>query len=212
MIRRRWAIGGAKAMAAQVVVFDLGGVLLPFDQALREQALGRALGLNADAARALVRSGIAEQLDLGLAGLAELAEAMSRAGGCAVSEAEACELWLSVFEAPNMPLWDAVARLRGRIRTAALSDNPHCVAGVFPRDDAFDAVFLSAELGRMKPARDVFAEVTGRLALAPHEIVFVDDSPRNIAAAAAFGWDAVAFASNAQLFTDLMARGLPIQG
>jgi HAD superfamily hydrolase (TIGR01509 family) len=197
-------------MDPRAVVFDLGGVLLPFDQALRERALGDVLGLDAEAARALVRSGIAERLDTGVADLGDLALAMSQASGRAVGETQARDLWLSVFEAPNAPLWDAVAHLRRQVRTAALSDNPHFVTAVFPRADAFDTVFLSAELGMTKPGREVFAEVTARLALAPREIVFVDDNPANIAAAAAFGWDAVTFTANAALAADLAARGLVI--
>jgi putative hydrolase of the HAD superfamily len=188
-----------------VVLFDLGGVLLPFDQDRRVAALVRDLGCTESAARALVASGLGRRLDQG-ADEAELAAALSDLAGRLVAIETARDLWLSVFEAPNAALWATAAALRRQVVTGALSDNPAFVREVFPRDDAFDHVFLSCELGHCKPAPDVFAAVAERLGC--EDILFVDDVEDNVAAARRAGWDAVLYRSNEQLAVALAERGL----
>ena len=194
-------------MSSPILVFDLGGVLLPFDPERRVIAMANALGLaHADVLRFLT-SGVAEELDLGACELAASAARMAMLAGRPVTPALAKDLWLSVFETPNLALWDLVARLRVRTRTYALSDNPSFVSDVFPRQDAFDRVFWSAEFGMTKPASEIFAKISYETTTAPADITFIDDSAANVEAARACGWDALLFASNAQLLNDLARRG-----
>ena len=65
--------------AAEIVLFDLGGVLLPFDRERRVRRMVAALGITADAARAFMASDLHLRLDVGEADEAELAAALSRA-------------------------------------------------------------------------------------------------------------------------------------
>jgi len=194
-------------MSSPILVFDLGGVLLPFNRQRRVVAMADALGLaRADVLRFLT-SGVAEQLDRGACDLTASAARMTALAGRPVTPALAKELWLSVFETPNLALWELVARLRAHTRTYALSDNPSFVSEVFPRQDAFDRVFWSAELGMTKPASEVFAKISCETKTAPADITFTDDSAVNVEAARACGWDAIRFTSNAQLLNDLARRG-----
>jgi glucose-1-phosphatase len=194
-------------MRSPILVFDLGGVLLPFDRQRRVVTMVNALGVaRADVLRFLA-SGVAEELDRGECDLNASAAKMAALARRPVSASEAKELWLSVFEPPNVALWDAVAQLRERTRTYALSDNPSFVSEVFPRQDAFDRVFWSAELGMTKPARGVFARVGQETETVPADITFIDDSPVNVEAARVCGWDGILFTSNAQLLKDLAVRG-----
>ena len=191
----------------RVLIFDLGGVLLPFDRQLRIDAMSHALKVAPAAVEAFTFSGVAERLDRGEIGLIDLAAEMGRLAGRSVSTGEARALLLSVFETPNTVLWDLAAGLRPAVTTAVLSDNPSCVLDVFPRHDAFDAVFLSAELGITKPAPAVFDTVTSRLGVEPKQITFVDDSETNVVGAGAVGWDAIQFSSNEQVLGELARRG-----
>lgn len=192
----------------KVVLFDLGGVLLPFDRERRVAAMIEALGITAEAARAIMACGIAERMDAGEADETQLAALMGEAAGRGVTAEEAKGLLLSVFEPPDAALWALAAELRTRVAVGALSDNPRCVMEVFPRADAFDHVFLSCELGLAKPAPGVFREVARRLGCAPEEILFVDDNSANVDAARAAGWDAVLFEGRPGLAADLAVRGL----
>jgi HAD superfamily hydrolase (TIGR01509 family) len=176
-------------MRNPILVFDLGGVLLPFNQQRRVIAMVNALGWASADVLQFLTSGIAEELDRGECGLDALAARMAGLARRPVTAAQAKDLWLSVFETPNLELWDLVAQLRARTRTYALSDNPSFVSEVFPRQDAFDRVFWSAELGMTKPAREIFARVGNETGTAPADITFVDDGAANVEAACAFGWE-----------------------
>lgn len=57
----------------------------------------------------------------------------------------------------------------------------------------------SYEVGARKPAADYFQRVLARTGLAPHELLFVDDVPANVAAARELGIPAVTFESAAAL-------------
>lgn len=52
----------------------------------------------------------------------------------------------------------------------------------------FDGSFASCEVGALKMESQYFATVTQRLGLAPQQILFFDDSLRNVETARAFGW------------------------
>lgn len=192
----------------RVLLFDLGGVLLPYDRERRVRAISTALETDADAARDLVANGIAERLDVGLADDDDLAVEMSRLGDRAVSASQARRLWLSVYAAPNLELWQTMARLRDKTPVGFLSDNPPSVRDVFPAREAFDYEFLSAELGMVKPSPEIFSAVQALLAMPPEGIVFIDDTAGNVAAARVAGWDALVYSSNEQLAVELADRGL----
>jgi 2-haloacid dehalogenase len=116
------------------------------------------------------------------------------------------------------PVDDTVAILRelhdARVRTYALTN---WSAETFPlareRYDflgLFDDVVVSGEVGVAKPDPAIFRVLRERVGRPLEECVFVDDSPRNVAAAAAAGMDAIHFTDTGHLRDDLRARGLPV--
>src|ERR1700761_1621932 len=90
----------------RAILFDLGGVLLPFDRDQRIAAIAGRFGCTAEAARAFMASDIHRRLDAGEAHEFDLAEAFSAHFGRHVSPVTAVDLVLSVFEEPNHELWD----------------------------------------------------------------------------------------------------------
>jgi FMN phosphatase YigB (HAD superfamily) len=193
--------------APEVVLFDLGGVLLPFDRERRVRTLSRALKVTPDEARGFMASDLHGRLDLGQADADELAQALSDLAGWPVPREEALALILSVFEAPNAPLWDLAAGLKGRVRVGGFSDNPVFVREVFPDGHALDPMFWSAELGLTKADARAYAAVEARLAVNPGAILLIDDTPGNVALARDIGWDAIHFRANGQLIGELAERG-----
>ncbi|MDH3334439.1 MAG: HAD-IA family hydrolase [Gammaproteobacteria bacterium] len=65
--------------------------------------------------------------------------------------------------------------------------------------ESFDHVFLSYETGHYKPEHAAFMDVTEFFDCAPGDVLFVDDSAPNIAAARDFGIDAHEVAGAAEL-------------
>lgn len=72
----------------------------------------------------------------------------------------------------------------------------------------FAAIAVSGELGVMKPDRAIFDHVLGLSGTRPAETVFIDDSAKNVAAAATLGFVALRFDSPARLRDDLRGLGL----
>ncbi|GAB1361924.1 HAD-IA family hydrolase [Rhodobacter sp.] len=66
--------------------------------------------------------------------------------------------------------------------------------GTFPFLHDFDHAFVSGRLGLLKPDPAIYAEVERGTGLPPEALLFTDDKPENVAAAAARGWQTHLFA------------------
>ena len=65
--------------------------------------------------------------------------------------------------------------------------------------DRFDAMHYSAELGLAKPDPAFFDAVRARTGLLSAELLLIDDSPANVAAARASGWQALHWTGDTSL-------------
>lgn len=74
----------------------------------------------------------------------------------------------------------------------------------------FDDIVVSGAEGIAKPEPAIFELLARRTGRPLSELVFVDDSPANVAAAAAAGLDAIRFSPDEPLRPRLRARGLPV--
>jgi len=190
------------------VLFDLGGVLLPFDAERRIAAIVERTGATAQAARAFMALDLHHRLDLGEASDFDVAAEFTAFFGVRISPLEAADLLCSVFGPPNHELWSLAARLRRRAVVGGFSDNPSLVVQMFPEGAFLEPLFLSCELRACKPSDEAFAAVEAALGMAARQILFVDDSLANVEAARSRGWDAIPFVGNAALMRELARRGL----
>jgi putative hydrolase of the HAD superfamily len=175
------------------VVFDLGQVLSSPPDLYRTPA--RLLGVDPDAYQALYwerrraydaggsRVEYWQPILEGL-GVAPTGELISR-----LASLDA-DLWLE----PRPAALDLVNEVYAwGVRTALLSNAPLIMGKLIRHTDwvtLFDRVFISAELGFVKPDAEVFSLVTAELGAAPAEIAFIDDREPNVAGATALGWRA----------------------
>lgn len=90
----------------------------------------------------------------------------------------------------------------------------NCMIGtmesVFSHTDfihGFDRVFLSCDIGLIKPNADYFEYCVKNLGPNPGKIVFFDDNPDNVMGARKTGLDAVLFVSEKQCREELSRRG-----
>jgi FMN phosphatase YigB (HAD superfamily) len=190
------------------VLFDLGGVLLPFDRERRVAAIVGQLGVDAPDVRELFDGPLPRRMDLGEADETDFAAAFADMSGRPVTPATARALILSVFEAPNAAAWRIVAELRGAVTVGGFSDNPSFVADVFPDGAWLDPMLFSSQIGALKPSEAAFAAAEARLGHRGDAVLFIDDAQANVEAARRRGWDAIQFVSNARLTENLNARGL----
>ncbi|MBO8199161.1 HAD family phosphatase [Streptomyces smyrnaeus] len=91
------------------------------------------------------------------------------------------------------PVWDrelldAVAALRGRARTAFVSNAwPDARPNLAPNLSVADEVVLSCEVGFAKPDPRIYTHTLHLLGVAAQDALFVDDVPENVEAARALG-------------------------
>src|SRR5690606_26805389 len=89
---------------------------------------------------------------------------------------------------------ELLEELRPRYRLAALSNsNPLHWARLVEEcglSSAFEVALSSHEVGYRKPAREMYEAALARLDVAPGAVLFLDDSPANVDAAAAMGMQA----------------------
>lgn len=72
----------------------------------------------------------------------------------------------------------------------------------------FDGLVISGREGMVKPEPEIFELLCERHDVVPGRAVFIDDSPANVAAAAALGFDTVHFTDPASLRAELEQRDL----
>ena len=80
----------------------------------------------------------------------------------------------------------------------------------YPILAAFEGVVVSGQEGMIKPDPAIYRLLCDRYRIAPERAVFIDDSLRNVAAARAFGMQAIHFRSPLQLRDALVSLGLPV--
>ena len=78
--------------------------------------------------------------------------------------------------------------------------------GKYPYISVFRKILLSGEVGMCKPDPRIFRIFLEQTGLRKETLLFIDDSPANIAAARSLGWNALLFASAKALEQELTAR------
>lgn len=78
----------------------------------------------------------------------------------------------------------------------------------YPFLELFDGMVISGREGVVKPGREIFDILCDRYDVAADHTVFIDDSEANIASAAALGFDALLFESAEILRGQLIERSL----
>jgi 2-haloacid dehalogenase len=79
---------------------------------------------------------------------------------------------------------------------------------IHPFLDWFDGILVSGREGLVKPDPRIFELFLTRFGFAATEVLFIDDSARNVAAARAAGMQAIHFVDGVDLAAELSARGL----
>jgi HAD superfamily hydrolase (TIGR01509 family) len=123
------------------------------------------------------------------------------------------ERWDEMFSGPIPETEAAIEALHAReVPQYGLSNISHetldATMAMSPAFRRLRGVIASGLEGVMKPDAAIFRLACDRYGLAPAEVLFVDDGARNIAAAAALGFDTHHFTDPAALRPALEARGL----
>lgn len=118
------------------------------------------------------------------------------------------DYWFENDSRLDRPLLDAIAAQRhAGLRVLLATNQEHLRAAYLMEEMGLarhvDGIVHSAALGHRKPSHAFYALATERAKAKPSEIVLVDDTAGNVAAAREFGWHAVHWTDGMDLATAL---------
>jgi putative hydrolase of the HAD superfamily len=199
-------------MSVKVVIFDMGGVLVRTE----DRAPRVNLGLRFDKSYAELEKIVFANKSSGCAARGEISARehllhVMRTLGLPETD-EAIEHFVDEFFRGDEVDWemiDYIQSLRPRYKTALLSnawDNLHEILGKkWKIADAFDEIFVSAEMGVAKPDPKIYEMVLAKLGVAPVETVFIDDFIENIEAARKLRMQGIHFQGVGEAMVELKA-------
>lgn len=180
------------------IIFDLGGVIyeLDFPGFNRNLTLLQKQSNGAEIYSRLKQPGVFSDYERGKIDTVTFRQRMREELVLDASDSQIDRAWNSLLVGLFPGRLELIARLKPNFNLALLSNiNPlhleyiksEC-SDIF---NQFDRCFFSCELGTRKPERRIFELVLDRMNFAPHETLFIDDSPPNIEAAIALGIRAI---------------------
>jgi 2-haloacid dehalogenase len=211
--RRRGPVRLDTRAQITTAVFDLGAVLIEWDP----RHLYRSLFADQDAMEDFLATVCTPEWNAEQDRGRSLAEATAALISEHPEHAAMIEAyygrWEEMVGAPIAGTVEIAKELKAAgIRLLALSN---WSAETFPRArhrleilNDFDGVLLSGAVGLIKPDPAIYDVLIMRHQVDPATAIFVDDSPKNVEAAARVGFDAIHFTGPGQLREDLMRRGL----
>ena len=201
-------------MQIKNVVFDFGQVMVRFDPAYM---VGKYIADPGDAKllEAVVFDRLYwDQLDAGTITDAELlADCKKRLPERLWQIAEEIYFgWIyNIPEIKGMPELAAKLRETNAARVFLLSNISNYFvahAGEMPILKPFEKCIFSAACGKVKPNREIFEYLCKTCKILPAETLFVDDNPKNIAGAEAFGIRSYLFDGDVARLDDFLKKTL----
>ena len=205
----------AKVSPIEVVVFDLGGVLVDWNP----RYLYRRL-FNDDATMERFLSEVCspewnERQDVGRPWYEALAELTARHPDQVAMITAYHQRWPEMLGGDMPETVELLKELKERgLRLYALTNWFHetfpLARSRFAFLEWFEGIAVSGEERFVKPNPEIFYRLLMRYDIVPSRAVYIDDSPHNVSVAAGLGLHALRFVDAHRLRQDLIALGLPI--
>ena len=199
----------------EVLIFDLFGVIIAFDDGLVVERLAPHCADPADASRRLHKLTAWLDVITGAVTLEQVHQGLVDTHGLAMSYREFEAVWLEPYSWPIPGMAELVAKLSKHYRLVLLSnvdrDYWQVVRTMHPELERFELRLVSCDLGMAKPDPEIYRQVSRLTGAEPPRCFFVDDTAANVEAARALGFHGYVFGSVEGLTTELQqanARGL----
>ncbi|MCP4140961.1 MAG: HAD family phosphatase [Chloroflexi bacterium] len=189
-------------MSIKVVIFDLGGVLVRTEDRAPRTTLGLRFDKNyIEMDKIVFGNESSSRASTGKISAREHMQNVMRSLALPESDESIQSFYDEFFGGDKMD-YEIINYLRslqkeGKCTTALLSNAWDDLRGLLINkweiDDAFDEIFISAEMGVAKPNARIYEMVLEKLGVAPEETVFVDDFIENIEAARKLGMYGIHF-------------------
>ncbi len=197
----------------EVLVFDLGNVLIPFDYGgLLKKLNELKSGLGEKFARLYKENyEVHRRFEKGLLTEDEFLKIMIEWTEGLLNKEEFCFYYSNIFE-ENKELAALLPSLRKKFKLVLLSNTNaiHKKYGweKFEFLKYFDALILSHEAGAVKPEAIIYKAVMDFTNLPAESHLFIDDIEEYVNAAKSLGWQGIQFKSNEKLFAEFKRLGI----
>jgi len=207
----------------EVIFFDLGNVILPFNHyQIAEKLSPFAQKREFQDPREIfsyifdLKDGAINPFDAGKLTPQEFFQSLKESLGLSISFEAFVPIWNQIF-VQDRGVSEIIRSLKGKWRLGLLSNTDllhfNYILSKFPIVSAFDKYILSFEVGFKKPDARIFQKAIEWASVNPDKILFIDDTKDHVEAALSLGMQGIHFISAHQLREDLhlklnSARGI----
>lgn len=197
----------------KAVVFDLGNVLINFDWRIAERNLDNIKSNLGEQSRKYFKHHpeLITSLEKGKLSNNEFLDKCKEELEVKCDNEYMAKIFSEIFT-PNQELIDILPRLKQKVDLYLLSNTNSIHRdygwGNYKFLNSFKRLFLSYEIGYVKPEKEIFQFVERELDLNKNEFIYIDDIIEYIGAAENIGWNVIHFRNNKMLFGDISSYGI----
>ena len=199
-----------------VILFDLGNVILPFNHHQIAEKLFRFTQKKEfqDPQKIFsylfeYRDGIINDFDVGKISPPEFFQSVKTTLDLSISFDEFIPLWNNIF-VEDREVSQIILSLKDKWRLGLLSNTDplhfNHILSEFPIIQMFDKWILSYEVGFKKPAIEIFQKAIQWASVEPKKILFIDDIKKYVEVAISLGMHGIHFISSDQLKGELQKK------
>jgi len=200
----------------EVILFDLGNVILPFNNYQIAEKLSPFVQKKdfQDPRKIFsyifnLRDGAINPFDAGELSPKEFFQSLKESLQLSISFEAFTPIWNEIF-IENPEVSEIIRSLKGRRRLGLLSntDSLHFnyIVSTFPIVSALEKWILSYEVGFKKPDARIFQRAMEWASVEPEKILFIDDTKGHVEAAVSLGMQGIHFVSADQLREELSMK------
>jgi putative hydrolase of the HAD superfamily len=199
----------------KVILFDLGNVLVDFDYSIAARRMAHFSGVDyKDIPRLLLSSNVTSIFEEGKISPKDFFLRIKDMLNLNISYERFMPIWNEVFflSAKNRSVYNLANSLRNNYKIAMLSNinilHYEYLKEGFPVFDIFDEIFISCNMGLVKPDPKIYTQVLEALEVLPEEVFYTDDREELVKSAGSLKIKSFVFKDIKKLRNDLVGSGV----
>lgn len=195
------------------IVFDLGQVIVPFDYKYFVAKVNRHKSGIGERFLQLYKQNynVHRDFEKGLIPEKEFVQAMLGYLDYCIDETTFCNYWSDIFTKDEKVIsLLPILKQKYKLYLISNTNSIHKKYGFEQYEflKLFDQLFLSHEVGFIKPEKEIYREVEKASGFPPEEHIFIDDILEYVHAAKSLGWDGIQFLGYDDLVQNLKERNI----
>jgi FMN phosphatase YigB (HAD superfamily) len=205
-----------KSSPIEVIFFDLGNVILPFNNFQIAEKLSRFSQKREfqDPKQIFsylfdLEKGVINDFDMGRVSPSEFFQSIKKYLGLSIAFEKFIPIWTDIF-IEDREVSEIIRSLKEKWRLGLLSNTDplhfNYIVSTFPVLSALEKWILSYEVGFKKPDARIFQRAMEWASVEPEKILFIDDTKGHVEAAISLGMQGIHFISATKLREELFQK------